>query len=379
MPPLSIGPGPYTVQLVVDQRPDLAPGLSAELRRRLVADLRLSGRFRFGASVEQTVLHVRVGARRRAGGYAGYVHVDRPTRVGGHLATYSRSDRFRGQLAHRLANAIYRLASGERGPFLSQLAFVAPPHKGRRGRQVQVVNFDGSSLRGVSDPTTPSVLPAWSPRRDLLYSTFAGRGAELVQHRRLDGPSQSISRRPGLNMGAAISPDGRLIALALSHTGNTDLYLVDRRGGLVRRLTRHPKIDISPSWSPDGRELIFVSDRGGRPRLFRLQLEGGQPRRLTRGRAEDQQPDWCKKPGSTWVAFARGFGNRYEIQRLDLRDGSIVSLTHNGGRNTSPRWSPNCRLLAYAGPEGLQTMTEQGHPVAVLYRGAVRTPAWSSF
>ncbi len=44
------------------------------------------------------------------------------------------------------------------------------------------------------------------------------------------------------------SPDGRYLAFASGHAGNTDIYKVNIRDGEVVRLTRHSAEDMLPLW-----------------------------------------------------------------------------------------------------------------------------------
>ena len=58
--------------------------------------------------------------------------------------------------------------------------------------------------------------------------------------------------------------------------GDTDIWLVDARGGTPIRLTQGPAADHSPAWFPDGSAIAFVSDRGGSPGVWKVPRLGGQ-------------------------------------------------------------------------------------------------------
>jgi len=284
------------------------------------------------------------------------------------------------RLALMLANALYRFHLNQPGPFASKIAFVAGTGANRRSRQIFVMDFDGENLHRVSSGDAQNILPAWSPRGSLVYSTFARGNPQLVvQDRHRPAPS-TISARPGLNVGAAFAPDGREVALTLSLNGNSDIYIISPDGKMIRRLTRHPKIDVSPTWSPDGKQLAFVSERAGTPQLYVMTDGGGQARRLTFKGSYNQEPDWCSLPGSTQIAYTSGHGHeRYEIHLLDIISGETRQLT-TGGSNMGPSWSPDCRLIVYsAGDRGLWTISPDGGQPRQLYRGPAQTPAWSDY
>ena len=77
------------------------------------------------------------------------------------------------------------------------------------------------------------------------------------------------------------SPDGRWIAYAANHGGNTSVYVISVDGGQPRRLTWHPADDIPVGWSADGRAVAFASrretDHGRSAQLYHVPLTGGAP------------------------------------------------------------------------------------------------------
>ena len=79
------------------------------------------------------------------------------------------------------------------------------------------------------------------------------------------------------------SPDGSQIAFEAAIDGNTDVYVVGRDGGHLRRLTTEPSIDGVPTWSADGRWIYFASTRAGKiADVWRVSSDGSQAIRLTR-------------------------------------------------------------------------------------------------
>ena len=85
-----------------------------------------------------------------------------------------------------------------------------------------------------------------------------------------------------------LSPDGQWIAYTLNqydmekNTKESDIYLVNSRGGSVRQLTTHPADDKSPRWSPDGSLLSFISTRdSGLPQIYTIPMDGGEAQRIS--------------------------------------------------------------------------------------------------
>ncbi len=104
-----------------------------------------------------------------------------------------------------------------------------------------------------------------------------------------------------------ISPDGSCIVFVVTENNvaenksNSDLWMVDIKGGKPLRLTYHEKDDFGPQWSPDGRYIAFISTRGGKSEVWLMDSRGGEPRRLTNHKAGVQSFKWS--PFGKVIAF----------------------------------------------------------------------------
>lgn len=282
------------------------------------------------------------------------------------------------RIAHRFGDEIVRYYTKDRGVFLTRIAFTAGSRRRKRS-YIYVMDFDGHGVSRVSRTGSQNVLPTWSRAGRLAYTSFLWRNPDLYLMAGKGGRAKRISKRPGLNSGAAFSPDGGRIALTLSKDGNAELYLINTAGGIVRRLTRHPGIDTSPSWSPDGSKIAFVSNRGGSPQIYVMSASGGSPRRVTYAGNYNQEPAWCPRKDTPVIAFTgRDASGHYDVFTVNVKTGELKRITQGQGNNKSPSWAPNGRLLVFVSSRGgLWLSNAEGLNQHQVYRGFAETPAWS--
>ena len=86
--------------------------------------------------------------------------------------------------------------------------------------------------------------------------------------------------------GAALSPDGKWIAYAVStpdleaNRSVTNVWIVNAASGTPIQMTQGGR-DNSPAWSPDGKTLAFLSARDGNSQVYLLSMDGGDAKKLT--------------------------------------------------------------------------------------------------
>jgi TolB protein len=295
-------------------------------------------------------------------------------------------------LSGPIADRIIEKLSGEPGPFNSRLVFV---RKEGRDKSLWVAEPDGTRARRITKRGTLNILPTWDHQGRAVYFTSYARGTpDLYRVLPTGGRWTAVSRREGLNTGAAVSPSSvtvggktyaRLIALSLSKDGNSEIYLLDEGGRIVKRLTNHWGIDTSPSWSPDSRRIAYVSNRGGSPQIYTVSVASGARQRLTFQGNYNQTPAWS--PKGDLVAFTgRDERNVFDVFTVNVNTLKIRRLTQDQGHNEEPSWAPNGRLIAFTSTRGgssprIWIMREDGRNARLLNKamGAAITPRWSPF
>lgn len=140
----------------------------------------------------------------------------------------------------------------------------------------------------------------------------------------------------------AYAPDGRLVVAV-----DGDLLLQRSPGAKMIRLTSGKAWDRDPAWNADGTALVFASDRGGTFDLWQVTVsaEGvtGTPQRLNDTRAAETMPAVAKDGR---IAFVRGNGGGSRIW-IRATDGSEARLNTRDQTETSPRFSPDGKRVAY--------------------------------
>ena len=287
-----------------------------------------------------------------------------------------RDPKFIRSHVHKFINQVIKFYTGTEGFFGSKIAAV---RKGARGKSIVYVSTDGRSISSVIKGTKTNLLPHLSAGK-LYFTSYRDGGPHLFIHEK--GKIKKLSARRGLNMGAALSPDGRLLVAVLSYQGSSDLYLLNPTSGeILRRLTRHKSIDISPTWSPDGKQIAFVSDREGSPQLWLMNADGSNKRRLTYQGKYNQSPDWSPK-GDQIAYTSRDENFVFDIFTVDPNNPSQVRrLTQNQGNNEEPSFSPDGRHVVFSstrtGRSELYIMTADGFTQRKLTQGGgYLTPSW---
>jgi TolB protein len=295
--------------------------------------------------------------------------------------------RFRGTVQQqddmvlRLCDAIIEEFTGEPGISRSRLAYVSDA-SGRK--EAYVADALGLGHRQITRHNHLVVSPRFLPDGiHLSYSSYhTGNQNLYLTDLRQDKVTQAISRRKGMNLAPAWSPDGRSMILTLSKDGSPDLYLMDRQGNIKERLTSNAGINVSPSFSPDGGSIAFVSDRSGTPQVYLMDMATRQSRRLTFEGRENTEPAWS--PKGDLIAFTGRKDGAYQIFTINPNDPSSQrQLTTGWGDCESPTWSPDGRQIAFSrrgeNRQQIWAMMKDGRELRLLYnlKGNQSYPQWT--
>ena len=208
------------------------------------------------------------------------------------------------------------------------------------------------------------------------------------------GRSSPLTSEEGLQVEAAVSPNGRLVAYAGGNANRLRILVQRIDGGSPWPLSRDSvSVELMPRWSPDNDQILFLSKNNA----YVAPTLGGSPRMVARGGNDDHMirsaswsptgdsiaivrndslmvqplrgtgarlvgrgaqlhscvwsPDgkWIACVSGNWIAFTPGplFGNEApsSVVLFPASGGSAVALTDANFESESPAWSSDGRFL----------------------------------
>jgi TolB protein len=282
-------------------------------------------------------------------------------------------------LMHRIGNDIIYLLTGQKGMFLSKIAFVGTA---TGYKEIYVADYDGYNVQQITHDKSISAFPRWSPQGDeLFYNSFKeGQGPMLYMRDMATGKTTRISGRGGLNIGAAFPPDGKYIALTLTEGDDIDIYTIDLNGHIIKRLTNHWGINVTPTFSPDGSRIAYVSNRSGSPQIYVKDLQGERNERVTFEGRYNTSPSWSSL---NQIAYASMDEDGFNIYTITPDGSGLRKLTEGQRNNEDPCWYANGRYFVFSsnrdGAYHIYLMMANGmnQKRITMMKGEQTSPSWS--
>jgi TolB protein len=184
-------------------------------------------------------------------------------------------------------------------------------------------------------------FPSFSPdgRRIAVASTHLGDQEVWILN--LDNKQQYRLRLPRTDVGANLpywSPDGRQLAVSrFQRDGSVSMWLAAEDGSFAEELVpARPQLRGGP-FSPDGRSLIYTYEKGTYFQLFLLDLGSRQERQLTISASDKFFPAWS--PDGRWIVYSSNAGGPLQLWRIPAAGGEERSLTSGYERMGHPFYS----------------------------------------
>ena len=232
------------------------------------------------------------------------------------------------------------------GFFQTRLAFISS----RTGyAEVYTADLLFQSVRQLTKDRAQCLSPNLS--RDghtLLYTSYHGTGfPDIYKIDLRTGRRTVFAGFKGTNTGATFSPDGRQVAMILSGSGNSEIYLSNNEGRQLRRLTRSSSLEADPSFSPDGRRIVFTSDQMGGPQIYTMDTQGRSVSRVRTDISRNcSEPNWNPRDPKQ-IAFTAAAGGEFEVAIYSFEAGRSQIVSKGAGDVVHPAWLNDGRHLIY--------------------------------
>jgi TolB protein len=287
--------------------------------------------------------------------------------------------------AHKFADEIiFRLGGGIAGIAESKIYFVST----RGGhKEVWAMDYDGANQHAVTHLNSISLSPRVSPDGSrIAFSSMTKSGWEILMYSLDLNRLVSFPRFGGTNLSPAWSSDGTKLAFSSSRSGDSEIYVADSSGANLKRITSFKGPDVSPAWNrKTGAQIAWVSGRTGLPQVYTMEADGTNVQRLT-DQGYAVSPAWSPNGQFLVVSWMRKYGpgapGAQDIYIMDIASKQWVQLTHDGGRNDFPYWSPDGRHIIFqssrAGSLQIWTMLADGtNQKQLTFAGSNTQPNWS--
>jgi hypothetical protein len=162
-----------------------------------------------------------------------------------------------------------------------------------------------------------------------------------------------------LNVGPAISPDGKLVSfLSERSLFSIDLFVAEvATGKILRKLTNTASsphysslqfIYSAGAWDASSRRIAIGTVTGGKPAIAVFDAITGDKEREIRVEGVDElfNPTWA--PDGQSIAFTGMSRGLTDLYVFDLRSSTVRALTTDPYADIQPAWSPDGRFIAFA-------------------------------
>lgn len=181
---------------------------------------------------------------------------------------------------------------------------------------------------------------------------------------------QRLTKSPGYDAEATVSPQGDKIVFTSTRNGDLDLYIMDVDGSHVKQVTKELGYDGGAFFSPDGKKLVF---RASRPKteeekkeyldnlkqglvaptsmeIFTCNVDGSDLRQITNLGKANWAPFY--HPSGNKIIFSsnhhgqRGF--QFNLFMINEDGTGLQQITYDGVFDSFPMFSPDGKKIVFS-------------------------------
>lgn len=234
------------------------------------------------------------------------------------------------------------------GFFSGMLAFVGE----RNGnKEIYASDLFFQNPKQLTHDRSKVLSPKWSPDgHNILYTSYhESHFPDIFMIDVKTKKRTTIANYRGTNTGGVFNPTGDCIAMVLSSSGNTELYIakfISEKGKwFPERLTHNKSLEASPCWTQDNNKILFTSDRLGGPQIYEMNINDQKVRRIPTNISR-----YCAEPvvnplNPKLIAFTAAIEKTFQVVLYDTEREESCPLTKGPDDYIEPFWTNDGRHL----------------------------------